>query len=152
MADYFTKEPDRIYVTKEDKKIIEKLDTTNYFGLRLQDTTRSDLFLFAMALGVETHTREKLTNSDGLTLSKSLTPELKAIFFALYVKEVAGKENLDKIADQASVFNYAEEYANVGFNIIEDYQKNHKDTDLSWIIMKELDEQYEKNVKPFLSE
>ena len=45
MADYFTKEPDRIYVTKEDKKIIEKLDTTNYFGLRNQDTTRSDLFL-----------------------------------------------------------------------------------------------------------
>ena len=25
MADYFTKEPDRIYVTKEDKKIIEKI-------------------------------------------------------------------------------------------------------------------------------
>ena len=151
MAEYFTKEPDRIYVTKEDKKIIEKLDTTNYFGLRNQDTTRSDLFLFAMALGVETNTREKLTNSDGLTLSKSLTSELKAIFFALYVKEVAGKDNLDKIADQASVFDYAEEYANVGFNIIEDYQKNHKDTDLCWVLMKELDEQYEKNVKPFLA-
>ena len=151
MAEYYTKEPDRIYVTKEDRKIIDKIDETNYFGLRNQDTARSDLFLFAMALGVETNAREKLTNSEGLTLSKSLTSELKAIFFALFIKEKAGKENLDAIADQEAVFKYAEEYANVGFNIIEDYQKNQKDTDLCWNLMKELDEQYEKNVKPLMN-
>ena len=127
MAEFFTEEPDRIYVTKEDKKIIEKLDETNYLGLRYPDTTRSELFLFAMALGVEANTRVKLANQDGLTLSKSLSPEVKAIFFALYIKEVAGKEALDRITDQESVYQYAEEYANVGFNIIEDYQKNKKD-------------------------
>lgn len=151
MAEYFTKEPDRIFVTKHVKKeIIEnKIDTTNFMGLSNQDTTRSDLFLFAMALGVESNAKEKLENKDGLTLSKSLTPELKAILFALYIKEVAGKEDLDKIADQASVFEYAEEYANMGFDIIEGYQKNKKDTDLCWTLLQELDEQYEKNVKPF---
>ena len=148
MTEYYTKEPDRIYVTKEDKNIIEKLDSSNYFGLRNQDTTRSDLFLFAMALGVETNCKEKLKNTDGLTLSKSLTPELKAIFFALYIQEFAGKDNLDKIANQEAVFKNAEEFANVGFNIIEDYQKNYKDSDLCWILLKELDEQYKNNVQP----
>lgn len=148
MAEFFTKEPDRIYVTKEDKKIIENLDETNYLGLRNQDTTRSELFLFAMALGVEANTRVKLVNQDGLTLSKSLSPEVKAIFFALFIKEVAGKENLDRIADQASVYQYAEEYANVGFNIIEDYQNNTKDTELCWTLLQELDEQYKEVVSP----
>ncbi len=148
MAEFFTEEPDRIYVTKEDKKIIEKLDETNYLGLRYPDTTRSELFLFAMALGVEANTRVKLANQDGLTLSKSLSPEVKAIFFALYIKEIAGKENLDRITDQASVYQYAEEYANVGFNIIEDYQKNKKDTELCWTLLQELDEQYKEVVSP----
>ncbi len=148
MAEYVTKEPDRIYVTKDDKRIIEKLDETNYFGLRNQDTTRSELFLFAMALGVETNTKEALANQDGLTLSKSLAPEARAIFFAQYIKEVAGKEGLDMIADQAAVYKYAEEYANVGFNIIEDYQKTVKDTELCWTLLQELDEQYKKVVSP----
>lgn len=148
MAEHFTKEPDRIYVTKDVRKIIEEqLDTSNYLGLSKQDTTRSDLFLFAMALGIESKSSEQLVNSEGLTLSKSLTGETKALFFASYINEVAGKENLDKVADQEAVFKHAQEYANAGFHMIENYQNTTKDTVLCWQLMAELDKQYEAVVK-----
>ncbi len=146
MAVKFTDEPDRIYVTKDVIRIIEQLDTSNYLGLSKQDATRSDLFLFAMALGVETQSSEELANSIGLTLSKSLTAETKAIFFASYINEISGEENLDEIGNQEAVFKRAQEYANAGFHIIEGYQNTTKDNVLCWKLMEELDKQYENLV------
>ena len=48
------KKPDRLNISKNAKEIIDSIDSTNYFSLGDKTTSRSELFLFAMALGIDT--------------------------------------------------------------------------------------------------
>jgi hypothetical protein len=139
------KAPDRIYTTIKVKDLTNAIDNAPYFGLERTSISRSELFLFAMALGSEAiPTKLDSINSGGLVLEKSIDSRTKALMYALYIEHMPQKNNLDSITNKGEVYNQAQEYANTGFEIIEGYMQQKKDQDLIWDLLVELDEQYEK--------
>lgn len=141
MENIMEKVPDRINITQSAKKTIEKIDESNYLGLGKQSISRSELFLFAMALGVDT-SPTKLDNVNGLILEKSFGGQMQALLYALFIDKKTNEGTLDLITDKELVYNLAQEYANTGFDILDDYIQKKKDEDLIWDLIDELDKQY----------
>ena len=137
-----SKHPERIFVTKRIRDFINELDQSEYFGFK--DISRTDLFLFAMALGVETNVRTSLENTDGLVRDSSLDYRIKALMDALFISNLKSDELLNTVIDKENVYELAQEYAHTGFQIIEDYFRNKKDSDLIWSMFRELDDQYKE--------
>ena len=144
--DVMQKQPDRINVTKKAHDLIEKIDDHKFFGLNTPDTTRSELFLFAMSLGIDTFPTP-LDNKyqGGLVLDKSIDNQTKALMTALSIAESSTDEmeKLDEATNKEVVYNLADKYANTGFMILEDeFTKAKKDEDLIWSYFTQLEKQY----------
>ncbi len=138
------KGPDRINYTKKAKSLIDKIDNSKFFCLNDNVTTRSELFAFAMAIGSDT-TRTKLENvyPGGLVLDKSIDMKTKALMYALYINNISD-DNLDSITNKEAVYTMAQEFANTGFENLEDYYNTKKEVTLMWELLNELDKQYAK--------
>ena len=141
------KTPDRLNYSQNAHNVIERIDSENYMGLGANKLTRSELFLFAMSLGVESHHKTPLssTYTGGLVLDKSIDSKTRACMFALNINELSNpNDQLDTITDKWNVYKAAEQYANTGFEILADYLDNKKPFDLALEIFMELDEIYER--------
>ena len=141
MENIVDKVPDRIGTTQAAKKVIAKIDEVDYLKLGKSSASRSELFLFAMALGMDTYPT-KLDNVDGLILEKSFGGQMQALLYALFIEKKTNDNTLDLITDKEQVYSLAQEYANTGFEILEDYMKKSKDTDLLWTLIAEMDKEY----------
>lgn len=151
--DTVIKTPDRLYVSTKAKELTDRLDENDYFGLGKATINRSELFLFAMALGVEAGAKTQVVNpyTGGFILDKSIDSKSQAIMYAQYLTSFSDPEkDLDNILDKGHVYKLAEQYANTGFKIIEDYLENKKASDLIIDLFLELDDKYldlmEKNI------
>ena len=140
--DVTVKSPYRINVTKKVRDLVSKIDKIQYFGLQDSMISRSELFLFAMAIGAEAvPTKLENINPGGLVLENSIDSRTKSLMYALFIKNLENKD-LDTITQKDAVYNMAQEYANTGFEIIDDYISKKKDTELIWDFLEELDVQY----------
>lgn len=142
-----TKTPDRLYVSTKAKELVDRLDELDYFGLGKVTINRSELFLFAMALGAEVGMETQVVNpyTGGFVLDKSIDSKTQAVMCAQYLASFSDPEKeLDNIMDKGRVYKMAEQYANTGFKIIEDYIENKKANDLVIDLFLELDDQYAK--------
>lgn len=139
-----TKGPDRLNVSKKAKDIIDRIDDSDYLCLGNKSSSRSELFLFAMALGCDTlPTPPESIYPGGLILEKAIDSSTLASIYALFLYQHKG-EDIDAITNKGEVFRLAQEYANTGFENLEDYMNTKKsDEDLAWELLRELDEQYE---------
>ena len=139
-----SKSPDRINTTKRARELMTRIDESKYFCLHDSIVSRSELFTFAMAIGAET-VPTKLENiyPGGLVLEGSIKTNTKALMYALFIGNL-GNSDIDEITKKDSVYSMAQEYANTGFEIIEDYMNKKKDIDLFWNLLEELDLQYQK--------
>jgi len=138
--------PDRLNYSTSAKKLLEKIDSANYMGLSVKVITRSELFLFAMSLGVESGTRIEVVSpyQGGLVLEKSIDNVTLASMYAQFVSLLTDPDNeIDTVADKGQVYKMAEQYANTGFEIIADYFEKKRQEDLLWDLFSELDIQYE---------
>lgn len=137
------RKPDRLNISKNAKEIIDHIDDSNYFGLGDKDINRSELFLFAMALGKDTiPTQLENTYPGGLVLEKSIDSTTLSCMYALMIAELKDSD-IDGITNKGVVFKKAQEYANTGFENLDDYMKTKKNQeDLAWELLAELDEQY----------
>jgi len=122
------KKIDRLNVTKRAKELADEFDTNidfNAFGKNVM--TRSELFLFAMALGynlkMKTHLEEIYPG--GLILESSIDPKTLALMYCGLIQEVK-ESDLDKITDKALVYSTAEMYANTGFSSLEDVLESYR--------------------------
>lgn len=141
------KHPDRINVSKSARETVSKIDETKYLGLQDSAINRSELFLFAMAIGVDTvPTKLENTYPGGLILDKSIDSRMKALMYALFISKLSGGD-LDQITRKDAVYAMAQEYANTGFEILADYMNKKKDLDLIWELLEELDLQYNQQIK-----
>ena len=66
--------------------------------------------------------------------------------YALFIGQL-DTEDLDEITKKDAVYSLAQEYANTGFEILEDYMRNEKASALIWKLLEELDAQYDKKIK-----
>lgn len=139
------KAPDRLNYTVKANKLIERIDADDYLGLGKNHITRSELFLFAMALGVECNTETSLTNiySGGLVLDKSIDSKTRAAIYAQFISKLTDpSKNVDEVTDKTQVYKMAEQYANTGFEILDEYMNTKKPFDAALDMFVELDEQY----------
>ena len=138
-----SRNPDRLNISQKTKAIVDELDRTKFMNLDSGSITRSELFLFAMSLGAETvPTKLEAINPGGFILEKSIDSTTLACIYALSISKHSGTD-LDDITDKSEVYKLAQEYANTGFEIIENYLSAKKNSrDLVWELMREADEQY----------
>ena len=142
-----TKVPDRLNYSTKAKQLLEKIDENNYMGLGLKGISRSEIFTFAMSLGIESKTKTEVVNpyAGGLVLERSIDSKTQATMYAQFISLLNDPENeLDAIADKGHVYKMAEQYANTGFEIIADYYEKKKPEDLVWDLFLELDAQYDE--------
>jgi len=142
------KNPDRIIITKKAKTVVDTIDKNKYLSLDSPSTTRSELFIFAVALGIDT-VPTKLENiyPGGFIRKSSIDDMTKALIYAFFISRLPNVDMLDTIDNKERVYSTAQEYANTGFEILDDYISNKKDYELIWDLLEELDTQYNENVK-----
>ncbi|MCK4981266.1 MAG: hypothetical protein KAS17_00010 [Victivallaceae bacterium] len=144
-----TGKPDRLNYSTKANQLLKKIDDDNYMGLG-RGITRSELFLFAMSLGVETESYTEVVNpyTGGLILDKSIDGKTQASMYSQFISLLEDpKNNLDAIDNKSQVYKMAEEYANAGFEMIAYYLDNNKPEDLVWDLLLELDAQYDEHQK-----
>lgn len=109
---------DRQYVENLIKTDIDKVDVLNFKS----KGERTDIFLFAFALGVNAGKRLKSKVKEGLVLESAVKGKDFAMSFiySVVIDELrkTGKENL--ISDKDMAYGIAEEYANAGFELIKE--------------------------------
>lgn len=132
-------------ISKDAKEIIDKIDKERFLGLNNPETSRTDLFLFAMALGLETDTKIPLSNKEGLTRTSYLIKD-EALLYSVFIDKMVDKNNLEECTEKNKVFELAEEYANTGFDLI----KNMMDTKLEQINMLEMIEELDNKYNEIL--
>jgi len=137
------KNPDRLYTSKKAKEIINKIDDQNFLNLDNHNTNRSELFAFAMSIAVNSEPiKLENINQGGLVKDNDIDNLTKALIYSLYISKLKDYENLDAILNKVEVYKTAEEYANTGFLILDDYLNNKKEESLIWELLSELDKTY----------
>jgi hypothetical protein len=136
--------PDRFYIEENDKELYDKLLEEKSSPIsRKKGFENKDIFLLALAMGYrENVTPSKLKKKIGYILVKYFSQEEMAILYALAVE----KEGLDIVKEPKKVFQIAEEYANLGLNIL--YEKVNSGELGSFTKLLEIDLMKEKqNIK-----
>ncbi len=118
-----------INVSKEHiDGIIKSLDDSRYFLLDNSNTSRADLFNFALALGLNDGNRTPLSSSVGFIRTsyvESILYQYKSVFFA---KDLSGRlSEIDEITDTDKALLLIEEYANTGFLILKKMKNEFED-------------------------
>jgi hypothetical protein len=126
--------------------LIKKIDSENYLGLGTADSQRIDLFLFAMAIGLAEGRRTPLKTSHGFILETAVKPRQLSMMNSVLVNELRKTNEEEKITDKEMLFKVAEEYANTGFQIIQnDWMKNDQDAEeRALTLLNILDDKYDE--------
>jgi len=140
---------DRIYVeTKINDTVIAALDKSSLLGLDKATIDRTELFLFAMAVGVRAGKRVTLGPKVALVLESALTNNewAKSAMYSLLVDELRKTGGEENIGNKDVAYEIAQEYANTGFHIIGEWLVDLKQRDeqaLMWEMISLLDATYE---------
>ncbi|MEW9080845.1 hypothetical protein [Terrisporobacter glycolicus] len=143
-----SKTPRIIFYGAEQKKIVNRIDEIQYLDLHYggnknMSTARLDLFLFAMALGMDTVPTE-IKQPDTFIRDEYVKIKHDAFFYAAYIHNLNDKNDLDSIVNKDQIYKLAQNYANTGFNLIGDMMQNKSESVAELEIIKELDEEFEK--------
>lgn len=138
---------DRISIERSvNDTVVPLLDEKKILNLDKHSADRTELFLFAMALGVAKGVRTPLKSTHGFILETSVKSYDGAMsqIYSVSINELIGNAEEDKIGDKDYAYKIAEEYANTGFKIIGKWL-NGKDNseDLMWTLIAEMDERFE---------
>lgn len=137
---------DRFYIENYvNDHIVPRIDEKKFLGLGKgkgdgsEDiASRSELFLFAMAIGINEGVRTPLATAHGFILDTSLPGtgdfygigNAMSLIFSLALSELRKENKTDQVHDLEVARKIAQEYANTGFHIIE-----------GWLDDKNIDEE-----------
>lgn len=127
---------------------IPAIDSTNVLGLK-SPYDRCDLFVLAMALGIESGKKGEMNNKGiALVRESSVSSKNNAYITSLLISELQTSGELDKIADKDEAYSLAQDYANSGFKIISDLikciQQGDTQEDTIWNMISDLDSKYDE--------
>ena len=132
--------------------IIKELDNSKDYLLNLsnESASRTDLFNFALALGLKDGEPTPLVSSKGLI--RTSNEDVKPYFFmykSIYFDKVLSKDDskIDEITDIDAALNLVEQYANTGFDILGRLKKEFPKDDL---FMKKILTQIEEMNKEYI--
>lgn len=123
------------------KKVIEKIDSSKLLNLDNKNCPRMDLFLFALALGVECGVQTELTKTDTLVRAEYINTKNEAYLYSVFISEMASDAQED-IENVGEVYGKAQRYANTGFKLIDDMFGKSEDI-VRLELLQELDAMYQ---------
>lgn len=135
---------DRQYV---DGLIKEKIDKVDMLNLKTNGE-RADIFMIALALGVDKGYRTKSKSKEGLILESAAKGKdlCMSFIYSVAVEELRKTNEENKISENDVVYTIAEEFANTGFAVIEelvpDWNK-YNEEELVFQLIEMLDEKIE---------
>lgn len=110
---------DRLYIGNQYKNLIEDFDKVDLLNMKTNGE-RADMFMIALALGVNKGERTPSKAKLGFVLENVAKGKdsLMSFIYSVAVDELrkSGQEN--QITDTNVVYSIAEEYANTGFEVI----------------------------------
>lgn len=136
---------DRLSIeNKINDKLIPKIDDNEFLGLDKNHSSRIELFMFALALGVKEGKRTPLKTQHGFILESSIKAYEGAMscMVSLLLDELKETNEEDKIDNKDEVFICAEEYANTGFEIISKLVNNEDDDTILFDFIDEMNKKY----------
>lgn len=101
------------------------------------------LFLFAMALGMET-TPTEVKQPDTFIRDEYVKTKHDAYLYASFIHDLDDKSNLDVVSNKDLVYKMAQNYANTGFNLVSDMMQKKTEKVAELELIKEMDEAYER--------
>lgn len=124
------------------KQTIDKIDSSKLLNLDNKSSSRMELFLFALALGVESGIETDLTRTDTLVRAEYINTKNDAFLYATYIADLDKDTEIEEIENVSKVYGKAQRYANTGFKIIDGmFEKSEEVVRLE--LLKDLDEMYE---------
>lgn len=129
--------------------VIPAIDHDNLLGLKTPPFDRCDMFMIAMAMGVEKgYKTEMYDKGTALIRETSVSGKNNALMTALMIEEAQTSNEIDKLADKDSTYSLAQDYANTGFTVlnelVERLQQGETNEDLIWDMISNLDSKYEE--------
>ena len=123
------------------KKTIEKIDSSQLLSLDTKNCSRMELFLFAMALGIESGIETDLSKSETLVRGEYINTKNEAFLYSAFIGDMDNTDDLDQLNNVGNIYSKAQRYANTGFKLIDSYfEKAEKIVRLE--LLQELDDAY----------
>lgn len=138
---------DRICVSKEFRESIDKLREKDVLGIRTDITENKEIFMLAVALGLETP--KPLKNRDGYFLNTAIKTTDKAVIAAVLLGTASPKDELDEYANFEKSALLCEKCAESGYQeLLKLYDEAEQDEELlEKNMIKKLEWLYLKNVE-----
>ena len=103
------------------KRIIDKIDKSKLLSLDIKNCSRLDLFLFAMALGIDSGIETDLSKIDSLVRGEYIKTKYEAYLYAAFIGDIDNTDDLELLNDVGNIYSKAQKYANTGFMLIDSY-------------------------------
>lgn len=135
---------DRLSIGTQYEKMIEEIDSVDMLNLKTNGG-RADIFIIAMALGVNKGIRTQSKAKHGFILETSAKNKdsFMSFIYSVAVDELRKNGQENQIVDNNVVYNIAEEYANTGFEIMKemvtDFSK-YDEEDFEFELIEMMDE------------
>ena len=134
-----------LYVQKDvNTKLIPEIDRKDYFQLKNPHSSRTQLFDFAIALGADRPT-PLVNKADHTRGSYVVGSEF------MYRSLLYNKEGEAHLKEEDVVCNIAEQYANTGFGVLEEYMQKYNDEALLKKLLVDMDKEF-TNMEPEIRE
>lgn len=123
------------------KKTIERIDSSQLLSLDIKNCSRIELFLFAMALGIESGIESDLSKTETLVRGEYINTKNEAYLYSTYIGDMDNIDDLEDLNNVGNVYSKAQKYANTGFKLINSYFEKSEEV-VRLELLKELDEAY----------
>ena len=137
---------DRLSIDKKvNDTVIQTIEKKRFLRLDKSNIDRIDLFLFALAVGVQKGQRTPLESTHGFVLESAFAKNGGPMsgIYSLNVQEMIKCNEEEKISDKDTAYKIAQEYANTGFREIGKWLQEDEETRL-YALLAEMDEKYEE--------
>lgn len=130
---------DRFYIEEKTRDLLNsKIKKENF--LNMANVKNKDIFLFALALGIDTP-NELDGKKEGLLLDKDLDMFDESLVYGAAIPYL---EDLNDLADKNKVYDFIERCANQGFSYISDSIDNSSFEHIDKNLLLELNDKYQK--------
>lgn len=103
--------------------LIPQIDKSKFLDLHLGSATRPELFDFALALGLSQE-RKRLKHINSFWRWENMNYNQLCIYNSIWFYETGKPSSLHGILNGAEVITIVEEYANAGFQVLEEKFQN----------------------------
>ena len=100
------------------------------------------LFLFAMALGIESGIETDLSKPETLVRGEYINTKNEAFLYSAFIGDMDDTEDLEQLNNVGSIYSKAQKYANTGFKLINNYFEKAEEI-VRLELLQELDEAYD---------